>query len=556
MMRLKIATNETIMIFLIVLVFVILALSNLNYPGISIDEAGDGIVAGYILKDRTIASNGLTITNYFLILFNRIFPVMTGDYVGAVFSYLVYPFSIVFGLNIISLRVTPICISVLTILFIYFTCKMWFGKRMAFLSILLTATNLVFVQYSRVGLYREEIFIIFFFWAGIFFFIKHIETKRNIFLCISLFVWGLGLSTKITFLLYTPGIFTAYIFLQKRINLSLRLKQLPAAVASFCLGAIFVILYNIKEPFITVKVLTYSLFVRPFKLTTIKPLPGLNISNLSYLTNLKLRLGHLFMLIKGDIVEKLDWGVRSFSFSDYFSLATVVLTFLYSVGTVTFILLQKDKTLRTRAVFFCIIYVITIFVSPFTVSGYHPGHAILFLPFPQIILALFLDYIWQRLKFKKLAVSLIYFIFLFPVLLFNIWMNIYFLTEMKKVGGYGRWSTAIYELADYLDKNNMRPITFGFGFTESISFITKGKIVPIQYDGLSDEQLTEEYWRLSSADEPFYYLAMESVQSEENLSNLDLFMTLVKKDGRECREDKLFFNNAGKPVYCIYKIYK
>lgn len=547
--------HERLILLFIILIFLTLALPNLNYPGISIDEAGDGIVSNYILKDSSICYRGLMITNYYIILFNRIFPIMSGTYVGSVFSYLILPFSLIFGLNVISLRITPIFFSTCTIFFIYLFCRKVFNGRIAFLSSLLTAVNLVFVQHSRVGLYGEQIFIIFFFWAGLFFLAKYSEKKRDLYLYLSLYFWGLGFSAKIIFLWYAVGLIVAYTILRRKLSLltSLKMKQSIIAVTSFCLGAIFVILYNIRNPWITVKILVHSLLVEPFKWSSSEVLPPMQVNNLAYSTNLKIRIHHLIMLLRENIADKTDWGIIRTCPIERIFFIILNLALISFISVLIFTLFSKSRPMKYRILFFYIVYITVMALTPFTTSGFNPVHVVMLLPFPQIVMALFLDYIWQWSRHKKILLTITYSIFLIPVLLFNIWMNIYFSTEMKKSGGYRRWSTASYELADYLDKKNIRPIMFGMGLRETIIFLTSQRVDPlILYSKLSPSELTEEYKVLSSKGKPIFYLTMNS---EEYSPHVNLFMNLVQNDGKKIVQEKLFFNRAGDPVYWLYKIY-
>jgi 4-amino-4-deoxy-L-arabinose transferase-like glycosyltransferase len=543
--------NERTAFLFIIAIFLVLTLPNLNYPGISIDEAADGIVSSYILKDSAIYYNKeLMITNCYVVLFNRILPVMSGHYLGSVLAYLVYPFARIFGLNIISLRITPIFFSILTILFIYLLCKIWFGKRVAFFASLLAATNLLFVQYSRVGLYREEIFIIFFFWATLFFFAKYFEKKAPHFLYIGLFLFGLGLSAKITFFWYVCGMLMGYIILKKRLNLliSLKIRQRVIGLFTFCLGAIFIIFYNIKEPGVTVKMLTRSLLEYPF----VKE--NMSISNLSYFTNLKIRISQLLMFLKENIAVRSDWGVIQMCPIERASFIIVSVAAISFISVLIFALFSLNSSRKYRILFFYIIYVTVMLLTPFTVSSFDPGHLLVLFPFPQITMALFLDYIWQWNKYKKAILTMACSIFLIPVLLFNIWVNVYFNTEMKKNGGYRRWSTAVYELANYLDKKNIQPVMFGWGMAENIVFLSHERIVPVVYTEANFilERFAKERKSLSLKRKPIFYLTMIS---EENQLLRDLFMKLAEENRENKTSERIFFNLAGDPVYWLYKIY-
>lgn len=533
--------------FLVILIFLALTLPNLRYPGLSIDEASHGVIASYILKSTT--NNRPMLIDYFIVLFNRIFPIIIGTYAGCVYSYLVFPFSCIFGLNVISLRITPIFLSMLSILFVYLTCKIWFNRRVAFLSSLLIATNLIFVQYSRVGLYRQEIFLIFFFWLGLFFFAKYSERKKSIFLYLSLYFWGAGLSTKITFLWYTIGIAAACAILQKKMNLltSLNIKKVFIAGLSFCLGAIFIILYNISDPWITARLLARALLTHPLLVT---------INNSAYVTNLRVRISDLITLFKGNIVDKVDWGVPAVNAIEQISVLIAGLTIVSFISVLVATLFSKTSSVKYRILFLYIIYLCVMALTPFTLSGFHPGHIMVLLPFPQIIIALFLDYIWQWAEYKKVLLITTYSIFLVPLLSYNIWSNVYYNIEMKKSGGYRRWSTAIYELADYLQKNKISsPITFGWGLRENLIFITHNEITPLVYENFASDlsgSIADAYKQLSLKNKPIFYLTMEA---GENIPYRDLFMQLAKEDGKGITLEKVFLNRAGHSVYWLYKIY-
>ena len=190
-------------------------LSGIFVPGLQSDEACDGLWAYYIINPH-IPLKEIEEPTYFVTLFNRFFPVMANHpYIGAVESYLLVPFFLLFGVSVFSLRLMPVVISLVTVFLVYRLCKDWFGKKMAVMALLLTVTNLAFVMFSRVGLYREELFSIFFFWSGIFYFQKYITKQKIFYFCLGCFLFGLGISAKIIFLWYIIGTIFACAILGK-----------------------------------------------------------------------------------------------------------------------------------------------------------------------------------------------------------------------------------------------------------------------------------------------------------------------------------------------------
>ncbi len=574
-------------IFLIILLYLSLAMFNINYPGLNTDEAFHGVASNNILKNSSDINKGkLTFLGCYIILFGKIFPIMPSDYYGAVIAYLFYPFIHIFGSNAIALRLGCIFIFAIFLLFVYQLCKIWFGTRVGLLAALLTATNLAFVQYSRVGLFRCELIVMFFFWAGLFSLIKYSEKKKYSFLCLSFFFFGLGLSTKINFLYYIVALTLAYLTMGKRSNLlgPLNIKKVAVMLLSFCLGAFFIIVYNIKKPWVTIKQLL-SVLMDPHG--TERYTAGMAVNNWNYPDNLGMRLRDLLTLLKGDISSRFDWGVNKTCIIETISPLITSLTII-SLVLVLFLALfssSPPKITRYRILFLYIIYLVVFFLSPFTLSGFNQGHLLILLPFPQVAIALFLSYIWRRAEQRKIIlVRIIGWFLIISILLFNIWMNIYFNVQMKKDGGYGHWSTAIYELVDYLQENNITaPVMFGYGLHSNLMFLTGNKVMPVIYDKFFPQPIIPAYKQLFSDNEQIFYLTLTPDEEEledffanENMSgkdkstlekffkqlsgdqskfHRDLFMKCIQESGRKKGLEKIFTNNVGLPVYWLYRIY-
>lgn len=583
--------NTKFAVFLIILLYLSLAMFNINYPGLNTDEAYHGVASNNILKDVSDIYNGRTqYLGCYIILFGKIFPIMPADYYGAVIAYLFYPFIHILGPNVVALRFGSIFIFAIFLLFVYQLCKIWFGKRIGLLATLLTATNLVFVQYSRVGLYRCEIIVMFFFWVGLFFLIKYSEKKKYSFMCLSFFFFGLGLSTKINFLYYIVALTLAYLIVGKKLNLlgTFNIKKVIIMLFSFCLGSFFMIVYNIKEPLMTIKQLL-SVLIDPN--ATGRYTTGIAVNNWDYPKNLGIRLTDLFIFLKGDISSRFDWGVIKTCIIETISPLIISLTII-SLLLVLFLALfssSLSKITRQRMLFLYLIYSVVFLLSPFTLSSFGQGHLLVLLPFPQVALALFLGDIWRRGEQRKIVFVKIFAWFLITsILLFNIWMNICFNIQMKKTGGYGRWSTAIYELVSYLQKNNITsPVMFGYGLHSNLMFLTDNKVRPIIYDKFYPQSIIYAYKQLFSNNEQIFYLTFTPGEKEsddflmsahwvekgaglekesfkkffmnfsgdESIYHRDLFMKFIKEFGKEKELERVFLNRAGYPVYWLYKIY-
>jgi 4-amino-4-deoxy-L-arabinose transferase-like glycosyltransferase len=578
--------NSQIPILLIVLVFLILALWNINYPGLNTDEAAKGVVSSNILRDASdIAQGKIQLLGYHVILYGKIFPIMEAQYSGATIPYLIFPFIRFFGLNILALRLCPVIIMAIFLFFLYYFCKNWFGVKVAIAASLITATNLVFVQYSRLGLYRSEIFVMAFFWFGLFFLIKYAQIKRYLFLILGFLFFGLSFSIKITFLYYAVALTIAYFLIGKRNGLLgiFKIKEIAIMLVSFCAGAFFVISYNVIEPWITAKQLFSVLTnVQATSVNTI----GEGAKNWDYLNNFSQRLMQFFGILRGDVGDRFFWGISGNSAMEVFSSLAVILVIIclgLLLATALFIP-SLTKIGKNRVLFICIIYLAVLLLSPFTMSGFDQGHLLVLLPFPQLALAVFLCTLWSVVsKNKKLVKAIVGFLFVFTIF-FNIFMNLYYNMQMQRSGGYGRWSTAIGELADYLKKNNITaPVMFDYDLYANLIFSTDNQVVPRIYDKFYPEPAVLAYNELTLTNREIFYLTITPEESEREhlltneffraqngifwrdyLKNLssnknkyykDLFMQYVKKSGRVVYLERVFLNRAGVPVYWLYKIF-
>ncbi|MBL7196722.1 MAG: glycosyltransferase family 39 protein [Candidatus Omnitrophica bacterium] len=535
---------KKISIFIIIGIFLILSLPNIYNPGISIDEADEAIACDFMFKNDSIIRHSVS-AGYYIALFNKIIPIMHGPYTGRIHVYLMYIFSRLFGVNVFSLRLTSIIVSAITVCFIYLLCRMWFGCRVAIVTALLTATNLYFVQYARVGHYREAVFVICFFWAGFFLLAKYLQERKFPFLYLGLFLFGVGLSTKITMVFYLVGLGITLVILRKgfRPFFGMTLNRLGLGLTCFFLGSFNIILFNIL----------YGGKSFEFLLKSLRYSAPSGYNNLAYLNNLRQRVQHLIVLLNSNLAEKIDWGVTQNCFIEHIAPMLVIFFFTTLIFVFLRTFFSKNILIKYRILFFFVLYTIVFLFTPFTTLGSHPGHLLVFLPFPQIVMALFLDCIWMKLKNKKIAFGMLS-LFLLPILVFHIWMNIHFHKEMIRNGGYRRWSATIYELSNYLKEEKIHsPVTFGWGLGHNIIFLSKYSVIPNQLDeNYSLEYVNEEYHRLSSARESIFFLTKNS---KDYMPNLNLFMSLAKRDGMNKKLYKVFYNRAGEPVYWLYKIY-
>ena len=533
--------NEKIALFLISIVFLSLTLPNIHFPGLQDDEAYSGVSAFYIIHDRPLKIG----QSMKIRLFNRNFPIMVGKYIGPIESYLLVPFFLLFGIGVFSLRLMPITIALITLLLVYYLCKAWFDKRMALITVLLIATNSAFVQYSRVGIYRAELFQIFFLWAGLLSLWGYFEKKKDFYLYFGFFLFGLGLSAKIMFLWYLSGLVIACLILRKRIFsvVSIKFSQLIIGLSSFALGSFFILFYNFKRDGETIKLLLNSLFQPTYK--------GFN--NLAYLDNLKIRVSQLIETLLGNIDEKKAWSIWETIPLDYIS------PIIFALGFVFILLFSFPKSSypysRDKILFFYILYSVVFLCTPFTISHLGTGHLFILFPFPQIVMALFLCWLSYLFSKKKIILYPIYCVFLASIL-FNVRLNVNYHLDMRKTGCFETWTTAVYDLADYLRENKISNLlTFHWGMQHNVAFLTDCDVMPVPMLG-SQEECLSVYNRFLVNNDIFYIARgpfdLSPKEREELFSRLG---KIAKGYNKELVLNKIFYNRSGVPVYYLYKVH-
>jgi len=331
--------------------------------------------------------------------------------------------------------------------------------------------------------------------------------------------------------------------LRKRIFsvIAIRTTQLFIGIFMFLLGAFFIIFYNLRSGLWTIRIMWMSL---------IQP-TWLGIDNWAYLDNLWLRTGQLFRMLKGDIEERWVWGVRELTF-DYI---TPVVFGLALVFVLFFLFLRKDKVLfsKNKILFFYILYFTIFFVSPFTITHLQVGHLFILFPFFQIIMALFFCYLNSIFVKKKFVLSIIYIVFLASVF-FNVRMILTYHQEMRRTGGNGKWSTAIYELADYLYENDIStPHAIDWGFHDNIAFLTNSKVIPVKLykrHCWPPEELNMAYKKAYLSKREMSYII-----AEQPVEKISFLKDIIKDYDKTIELIRIFYNRISEPIYYLYKIY-
>ena len=130
--------------------FVVLALPNIERPGLHYDEALEaGLPAVHLLHDQPIVPlNGAALT-----LFGHSLPLMVQDHIGAAQVYLALPFIALFGATAFALRLMTIITGLLALVAVYIFLQVLYSRRAALYGSLWLACCASLVFWMRQGVF-------------------------------------------------------------------------------------------------------------------------------------------------------------------------------------------------------------------------------------------------------------------------------------------------------------------------------------------------------------------------------------------------------------------
>jgi len=180
--------NEYVLLAVISAVFLVFSFMNLKHVGVGLDETLYGHWGAYVLENRDfVFSRSFNLHPAKLFFGGMYFP-------ACLPNYMLLPFFLLFGVNIFALKFMPIFLAWLTLLMLYFVLKAVFNKEVALTTNVLLCISPLFIHYARTGLEVMEPMLNFFFIGSIFFMLIFIKKSKNIYLCVSAFLFGCGFS--------------------------------------------------------------------------------------------------------------------------------------------------------------------------------------------------------------------------------------------------------------------------------------------------------------------------------------------------------------------------
>lgn len=543
--------------------FLALALYQIDLPGLYYDEAADAVPAMQMLHGQPLE----LFRGVGLWIGDRAFPLMVMDYVGTVNSYLLVPFFALFGVGAVSMRLMTVLASASGLVLTFLLCRSLFGWVAAVLAALLLAVQPSFIFWSRQGIYVTSIMLPLAM-GGLVCLRRWHRSSSGGYLILGLFLLGLGVSAKLLFLWVVVASAVLYLALSRK-----RISLLPGAggIAALAIGAAMPLVFNLEGQG------TLSLLSRNLVQTE----QGVN--NLAILPNLATRAGDLMVLMDGGFFWFLG-GVFHNSIFPWLVLGAaaglVIMAALpggvlsrggrarhgrrpYSATTQLHESVQSAKcadnhgswVAHRKGIAFLLGFIILIFIqSGVTISGLWPTHFFILLPFVAMALAVFARLLPESLPWPRTAWAAglaLWAVAFFP----SLWVDLQYHRALAETGGWMAHSDAIYRLADALDRGgDPQPLAMDWGIRSSVQVLTQGRVNP---------QEVFEYQ--PQPDQTFFDLTYKAMQDPRRLyifrageltvyPRMEAFESLVKRLGMSSYLEDTITQRDGRPLYLIYSV--
>ena len=548
-----------------VMAFLALALYQLELPGLHYDEAKEaGVPAMQLLLGKPVdAFRGAGLR-----LGSRLLPWMVQDYIGALQVYLCLPFLALFGVNVFALRLMPVFVASLTVLFTALLARELYGEKAALIACLLLAVNPSFVFWSRQGVFVTSVTSAIAV-AGLLAWLRWYRGRRPFYLYLGAFLLGLGLWAKLLFVWVVVGAGLAFLLLAcpwkalarrtrgamgkghegnsphhgipVALYASLRPlfssphpRQALAALFSFFLPLVPLCLFNLQTGGTWVALLgnlTRSYY---------------GVNNLAFWPNLSLRLTQFRSLLEGSHLWYLGgiFANRLYPF---------LLGFCF-VGLLPCAFFGAGRGRARKALFPFLLLLFVLLQSCFTVSALWVTHYAVILPFIPLAVAASADFVLRRSAGWGRALTLMA---LVALLLGELRVDIRYHRALAASGGHSTHSDAVYALASYLDEGGLSsPLAMDWGIAAPVQFLTEGRVNPIEVFGYQWEA-DEGFGRrlepfLESPDSIYIFHGPE----ETVFRRWEAFEEAVRGKGGRIVEEKTFHERGGRPVFVLVRVYR
>lgn len=481
-----------------VLLYLALALPQLNLPGLHYDEAKEaGLNALEILQRQNVQafrSGGVQVGTVFL-------PLMVQDYIGALNVYLALPLLAALGVDAPALRLLGVLCGLATLLLVWAVGRELAGRARAGaagwtgeMAALLLAASPTFIFWSRQGIFVTNIVVtlaVAAVWAGL----RWQRTGRAGYLYALALLAGLGLWSKLLFLWVLgalAGVAGVVWLAGRRLGTPLfprtALRQWLLAGLLWLLALAPLLLFN-QQTSGTVQAVFGNLGRSYY-----------GVENAAFGTNLAVRLGQVGTLLRGDHL----WYLGD-SFANRWALWLAAGLTVLALGVAAANWRSGRERASLPTLLAALLFVFLLLVqSSFTVSDLFITHFAIVQPFVLLLVALAADIVLAAAAQARSArpparlgagVAALAIAGLALWLSVDAWNSVRYHQALARSGGLASHSDAIDRLAQWLDQRAVRqPLALDWGIEAQVRYLTGNRVQPLEIFG---------YERLDQPDDGF-----------------------------------------------------
>lgn len=409
-------------------------------------------------------------------------PVMVNRYVGAVSTYSVLPFYLLFGVSVESTRFATSFWAYVGLIFGYLFLRDLFGRPAAALTVLLAAISPGYVLWSRMGIYVASN-VVPIATATLYFLLRWRRSGQPAYFIVSAFLMGLGMSTKILFLWFIIGLIIAVFMLgmlptlsvgrwrigQKRSGREISHSLAAKAGLAFMAGASLLVCYNLTTRE-TIKFALRNLFST-----------SAGANNLALLANLQTKLR--------DLIELLDASWFRGISGPFAANRLMPLLFFTALGLLCLHIVTSKTPERRKPAFMLILMTAIWFQSAFTITGLGAQHLYILYPFLQAIIVLAVLVVAPRRWSTVAGVAVVAVLFASEALTLQAHYR-----ALQHGGGRVFFSDAIYDVAADLDSRQTSQVAAAdWGLATSIAILTHGRVWPAEVTGFGAKAPQEDF---------------------------------------------------------------
>jgi len=425
-------------------------------------------------------------------------------------------------------------------------------------TVLLLAVNPSFIWFSRQGISVTSVMTVFSLGSLLLLDAaqRHLSADRTIQAVTMAFVAGLmiglGLWAKLLFLRWVAVLVVMGLVLSWPVYAKLRksAKLLAAAAFGVALGAFPLIYYNIVgwlrdgQPW-TIALLVHSLT---------HPTQQFGVDNTAFFDNLRKAIDDVRVFVDGSY-----FWYNGVPFSNVYAVPTLLMSAVAGSG----LAILRANAPEARRFFAILAGIGTLTVlGAFTVSGLWSTHQFIMLPLPQLVVACAVVWLADRLASllrlgdaqpqRALLIAGLVSLLLGLPFSRDLWVNDQHHATLLRTGGSGRFSDAVYKLADWLEAHQIhQPIALDWGIAKNVRVLTADRVQPVEVFGYSAEADDTFRQRITEAlgDPGRHYIVLWERFAVYN--RRPDFTTIANQMGRQVVEVFIAHERSGLPVYVV-----